>query len=56
MAAQQHSAAPAQDHRQYRRHTIRTVTELEYPDLMDCCCHKLGGRRPHLPCECRDIS
>lgn len=34
---------------------VRAVTQQEYNDLRDCCCHKLGRARPHPAFACRDV-
>jgi hypothetical protein len=44
---------PHRAHRTSRR--VRPVTQQEYDDLRDCCCHKLGVRRPHLAIACRNL-
>jgi hypothetical protein len=49
------SASFRHAHRPHRTHRrVRPVTEQEYEDLRDCCCHKLGVRRPHLAIACRN--
>lgn len=44
-------------HRPYhlRTHRVRTLSQQDYENRRDCCCHKLGRLRPHLAVECRDI-
>ena len=34
----------------------RVVTQQEYADIVDCCCHKLGRARPHPAFACRDLN
>lgn len=47
---------PVRIHRTRRtRPRVRPVTQQEYDDLRDCCCHKLGKTRPHLAIACRDL-
>ncbi len=33
----------------------RPLTQQDYEDRRDCCCHKLGRLRPHLAIECREV-
>lgn len=35
---------------------VRVLTDEEYDNYRDCCCHKLGRLRPHSPAQCRDIA
>lgn len=39
----------------HRRTRTRVITEQDYQYLLECSCHKLGRKRPHLSCECRDL-
>lgn len=34
----------------------RVASDEQYENARDCCCHKLGRMRPHLPSQCRDIA
>ncbi len=34
---------------------VRAVSEQEYEQIRDCCCHKLGRARPHPAFACRDL-
>lgn len=35
---------------------VRPLSQQDYDELRDCCCHKLGRHRPHLAAECRDVA
>jgi hypothetical protein len=52
-------ARAAAHHRPFRPRRVPSrvvsVTDQEFAELRDCCCHKLGARRPHLALECADL-